>query len=302
MRRHIAILAITGGGKGNTVAVLASRILALGGTVLVVDPHNEYLQMRERQPERVLMFSAEPDQSKGIRPLRFRFNSFSPMDYFSVLRIGEGAHKQRALLRSVLKELQGTKWGLDDLKAALERIAEDSEASEQSRSILDRIDNTTEFVIFDKTEEIPLQGQPGLLSKGCMTVLALAGLDADVQQAIVRHVCQRIFRAAIRWKRKEEGEKTPGPVLIVIEEAHNFVPAKQAASSSRILTKIASEGRKFGVGLCIVSQRPGKVDSDALSQCNSMIILRIVNPHDQKQIELSAEAMSRDLMDECYLD
>jgi hypothetical protein len=254
--------------------------------------------MRESVHGKVQIFSVESDLTKGIRPLRFRFNSFRPEDYFSILRISEAAHKQRALLRRVLRDLQGTTWDLDDLRTALSRTGDDTEALEQSSSIIDRIDGTTEFVVFDKTEEVPLRGTPGLLTKGCMTVLALAGLDTDVQQAIVRHVCQIIFRAAVRWKRKEDGEKTPGPVLIVVEEAHNFVPSKQTASSSRILTKIASEGRKFGVGLCIISQRPGKVDSDALSQCNSMIILRIVNPHDQKQIELSAEAMSRDLMDE----
>lgn len=65
-----------------------------------------------------------------------------------------------------------------------------------------------------------------------------------------------------------------------------------------LVKKIAAEGRKFGIFLAIITQRPGKIDQDVLSQCNSQIILRITNPVDQKAILESSENMSASLMED----
>ncbi len=301
VRRHLAILAITGGGKGNTVAVIASRILELGGSIVVIDPHSEYVSMRNELGERVVSFSIEADRSRRIHPLRFRFNSFSADDFLSILRVRSNANRQRELFRDAFERLEGREWGRDDLEEAL-RQADGGENSDQYRALLSLMGEATEFAILDPTQEVPLAGDvtsPGIVNEGCMTVLSLAGLDTDVQQAAVRRVAQKILRGAVAWRRSIEGEDSiPGPVLLVVEECHNFIPTEGWSTSKRILRRIASEGRKFGVGLCVVSQRPGKIDSNVLSQCNSMIVLRVVNPRDQSNIENSAEALSKDLMQE----
>jgi hypothetical protein len=84
------------------------------------------------------------------------------------------------------------------------------------------------------------------------------------------------------------------PFLFVLEEAHNFCPEKGLGqvASSRIIRTIASEGRKFGMGLMVVSQRPANVDKNVLSQCNTQVILKVTNPNDLKAISESVEGMA----------
>lgn len=300
VRRHLAILAITGAGKGNTVAVIISRVLELGGAVVVIDPHSEYVSMRTELGDRMVSFSVSADASTRTHQLRFRYNGFTASDYISILRIREDAVKQRALFRAAFDLLAGREWDYQDLAEAL-READNDNDSEQYRSLIDRMGDATEFAILDRTAEVPLSdsASPSLVNRGRITVLSLAGLDNDLQQSLVRRVSDKILRGGIAWRRNLEGqERVPCPVLLVVEEAHNFVPADEDAPSKHIIRRIASEGRKFGVGLCVVSQRPGKVDSNVLSQCNSMIVLRVVNPRDQTNIENSAESLSKELIGE----
>jgi len=83
-----------------------------------------------------------------------------------------------------------------------------------------------------------------------------------------------------------------------MEKAHNFAPASADLVSSEILKRILSEGRKFGVAVGLISQRPGKLDPDVLSQCMTQFILRIVNPVDQARVAESVESVGRDLLQE----
>jgi len=84
------------------------------------------------------------------------------------------------------------------------------------------------------------------------------------------------------------------PTLVVVEEAHNFIPSdiqRTDALARGILETIAREGRKFGLGLCLISQRPVKLSSTALSQCNTHILLRMTNPYDLKHVAESSEGI-----------
>ncbi|HYY41276.1 MAG TPA: ATP-binding protein, partial [Pyrinomonadaceae bacterium] len=82
------------------------------------------------------------------------------------------------------------------------------------------------------------------------------------------------------------------------EEAHRFAPAGQTVVSTNILKQILSEGRKFGVGIGLITQRPGKLDQDVLSQCMTQVIMRIVNPIDQDTVAKSVEGAGRQLLQE----
>ncbi|MBA7544901.1 hypothetical protein ES705_37262 [subsurface metagenome] len=88
--------------------------------------------------------------------------------------------------------------------------------------------------------------------------------------------------------------------MLVIEEAHNFCPERgfEKAVSSNILRTIASEGRKFGLGLLVISQRPARVDKNVISQCNTQIILRVTNPNDIKALSRGLEFMSSEMEEE----
>src|SRR5437660_8622605 len=90
----------------------------------------------------------------------------------------------------------------------------------------------------------------------------------------------------------------PYPVFALLEEAHRFAPAGATVVSTNILKQILSEGRKFGVGIGLITQRPGKLDQDVLSQCMTQFIMRIVNPIDQQTIASSVEGVGRKMLDE----
>ena len=85
---------------------------------------------------------------------------------------------------------------------------------------------------------------------------------------------------------------------MVYEEGHSFAPAGQGAVSHRIIRKIAGEGRKFGVGFAIISQRPSKLDPDVTSQCNTLIVMRLKNPDDQRFIARTSDMVSQADLDE----
>lgn len=88
------------------------------------------------------------------------------------------------------------------------------------------------------------------------------------------------------------------PFIMILEEAHNFCPQQGYAVSTESLINVASEGRKFGFGLCIVTQRPARVDKNLLSQCNTQIILKVTNTNDLKAITASVEGISQGATEE----
>jgi len=130
-----------------------------------------------------------------------------------------------------------------------------------------------------------------LLKPMTLSVIDVAGVD----QWIAEFVVDKVLREA--WARAVN-EGLPRPVFFVLEEAHNFVPGGVGASSQAayIIKRIASEGRKFGLFLILITQRPYKVHSDTLSQCNSQIIMRLTNPQDQQAVRQSSESISEGLL------
>lgn len=137
-------------------------------------------------------------------------------------------------------------------------------------------------------EEIPIQE---LLRPMHISVLDLAGVDSWVTEFAVNKVLSDTWGEAT-------SNGLPRPVFFVLEEAHNFVPGGQGARSQAagIIKRIAAEGRKFGLFLVLVTQRPYKIHGDTLSQCNSQIIMRLTNPQDQLAIKQSSEGISEGLL------
>lgn len=117
---------------------------------------------------------------------------------------------------------------------------------------------------------------------------------------IAATLLRRVYQARVDTAKMKvgPGDKTyvPFPVFCLMEEAHNFAPASADAVSTDVLKQILSEGRKFGVSVGLISQRPGKLDSDVLSQCMTQCIMRITNPIDQNRIAESVESVGRDML------
>lgn len=109
-----------------------------------------------------------------------------------------------------------------------------------------------------------------------------------------------ILREIVVRKTQPEERGFKYPVFLFIEEAHRFIPPDKAGPSwsSPLIKKIAAEGRKFGIFLILISQRPSKVHQDVLSQCNSQIIMRITNPVDQRAVLEASEKLGEELFED----
>ncbi|MFZ2959651.1 MAG: ATP-binding protein [Candidatus Ozemobacteraceae bacterium] len=123
--------------------------------------------------------------------------------------------------------------------------------------------------------------------KGRLVIIDLQGLSDNAKQVITALLSSEILRAA--------ASKTDRirPTFLVYEEGHTFAPAGKPSISHRIIKKIAGEGRKFGVGFAIISQRPSKLDPDVTSQCNTLIVMRLKNPEDKSFISRTSDMVSK---------
>ncbi len=139
-------------------------------------------------------------------------------------------------------------------------------------------------------EHIPLDD---LLRPMQLSTVDLAGVDRRVTELMVSKVLDQLWRQATR-------RGLDRPVFVVLEEAHNLVPGgasgREGGRAAGLVRRIAAEGRKFGVFLVLVTQRPGKVHPDTLSQCGSQIVMRLTNPDDQSAIRRASESVSEALL------
>lgn len=176
----------------------------------------------------------------------------------------------------VNKQIAGWLEGLpNNLRAAAKQL-------KQMEDISRRVAKDSEPLPTDRTR---------LVRYGGISIVALAGYTGDFQATIYSLVASQIFSARV-------ANELELPVLFLLEEAHNFAPARAstAAEQHAITTtkQIAQEGRKFNVGLILISQRPSRLDETTLSQCNSYIIMRMVNPADQNYVRRVVETLGED--------
>lgn len=139
-------------------------------------------------------------------------------------------------------------------------------------------------------EPLPTDVQ-GLVGKGLISVIGLAGYSSDIRASIYNLVVSKLFQLRVQGG-------IPLPFLLLLEEAHNFVPSSPVTDPEtqalQITRQIAQEGRKFGVGLVMISQRPSRLDETALAQCNSFVIMRLVNPADQQFVRRVIETIGEE--------
>ncbi len=117
-----------------------------------------------------------------------------------------------------------------------------------------------------------------------ITILDLSGVPSSVLVRLIGSIL-RIVYDALYWSR----EKTEGgvlrPLLVVMEEAHRYVGPDSGNVASDVVKRIAKEGRKYGVGAMLVSQRPAEIDETILSQCGTLVALRLSNPADRSRVK-----------------
>jgi len=129
----------------------------------------------------------------------------------------------------------------------------------------------------------------GYLNKANVTIVDLSGIPFEVLSITVSLVSRLIFDFCFHYsKLRHESDLTNDvPVMIVCEEAHNYIPQSESAayrSSRKSLERVAKEGRKYGLSLMVVSQRPSEVSETIFAQCNNFIALRLTNDADQAYV------------------
>lgn len=301
--KHLAILGTTGSGKSCTVALVLRALLGKNPNahVVLLDPHAEYAHAFDGLTEVI-------DPSSLVLPcwlLNF--------EETVAVMVVTGSASEREAQASILKEaiLQARKKfvGEGEESAAITvdtpvpyRIGDLLRIIDANMGKLDKADNSAPFLrlksrieslnsdrrfafmfsgvmvrdnmasVMSRILRIPVAGKP-------LTVMDLSGVPSEVVDVVVSVLCRAIFDFAL-WKDRAR----PLPVLLVCEEAHRYVPARDDQgfrSTKMALARIAKEGRKYGVSLCLVSQRPSELDPSILSQCGTLFALRMGNRQDQ---------------------
>ena len=291
--RHLAILAITGAGKSNTVAVIADGIAKLGGAVLIFDMHSEYVNARFKYGK--------------VNPIKAKINplTLSTVEFLRLLDIDQKATKQERYFRKAYKEVKKKLMAglvrphefLEKLQKELERYCDD-ELFRGDRSSIVSVINKIDGLI-DRYGNIIDCYAPDIVDQlklGCINVVDLGHVDEEAADVIVSHALSSLLIKRKQYVTTKGEEGLPFPVFTVLEEAHILAPKDRSTLSKYWISRVAREGRKFGIGLCIVSQRPKALDPNTLSQMNNMIVLRLVEPSDQKYVQEASETLSEDLV------
>jgi DNA helicase HerA-like ATPase len=287
--RHLAILAMTGMGKSNLVSLIARHIGSLNGTLIIFDYHNDYESL---------------DVSK-INYMMAKINPrLLPADKLAeVIELRENADKQQRVLReSFTESVKQAKDFWQSLEESVSSFGRTTKGYADSASrVLDKIDDAKQRFsdILD-----PDCGDPvDLIKEGRVNVLNISELSERQANAGLSYYLQELLqqRKDAVWERKgkssnKRSNKFLAPIFVIIEEAHVFIPKGEHTDTKYWASKVAREGRKFGIGLGIVSQRPRNIDPNVLSQMGSLAIMKIVQDDDQQQIASAAESLSKDLL------
>ncbi len=319
---HLAILASTGSGKSYTAGVFVEELMNKynRAAVLIVDPHGEYHTMSS------IMGDAQFFGEDGYRPevkiytpdkIKVRFSTLTEADVKYLLPEGTSdkmAHFLAQAFRSLQEKLKAERrqdyaYAYHDLRDEVnaQKYGDESKKDGSGGNVssidglLWRLDSRFDKPdsIFSAQDHIPLKD---LFAPGRCTILQLSDIEQHEQQVIVGTLLRRVNKARMLTTRGEAAPNTENflnyPVFTLLEEAHRFAPAGASVVSTNILKQILSEGRKFGVGIGLITQRPGKLDQDVLSQCMTQIIMRIVNPIDQQTVAQSVEGAGRAMLAE----
>ena len=300
--KHFAVLGTTGAGKSCAVTVILRAILDAHpfGHVIMLDPHNEYR-------------CGFADRAELLDPgnLKLPYWLLNFEEIAAVLVNQEfpvQAYAEGAILRSALLQARRAYFGpgakhehvtvdtpvpyrLSDLVRIINEAMGAFNKPENSapyQHLINRIeavstDKRYEFMfsrltvsdnmgqVLSRILRIPVEGKP-------ITIIDISGVPSEIVDVVVSVLCRLIFEFAL-WS---DRAKAP-PILLVCEEAHRYVPRDDQAAfapTKRSISRIAKEGRKYGLSLCLVTQRPAELSVSSLSQCNTIFALRLSNDSD----------------------
>ena len=314
--KHFAVLGTTGSGKSCSVTVLLRSILEVAprAHMILLDPHNEYRR-------------AFPDNAEIIDPTTLELPhwllNFEESIELFVGRTEHAATSQTNILKDAILAARRN-FGLAGIAA--KKITVDTPVPYRLKELIENIDANTptqpskqdpylkiknkietlrqdsrfsflirpDETVNDKLAEIAGKYLRIPVSDKPLSIIDLSGVPSDVVDVVVSVLCRMIFDFAV-WSPRP----VRVPIVLVCEEAHRYAPHRDEAAfqpAKQALSRIAKEGRKYGVGLGLISQRPSELAESILSQCNTLIALRMSNEQDQNFVRRALPDSVRSLV------
>lgn len=313
--KHFSIVGTTGSGKSCVVATILRAVIARNPNahVMLLDPHSEYAQAFGDQAA-VL----SPGDALYLPYWLFNFEELAEIilgaerspEQVKVLGDAILAAKQQSFTRTGLDRVgtidTPTPYRMSDVLRVLDSAMGSLERPEgvaaynavKARIVALQADIRYGFVfasrltlrdeladILGRLFRIPVNGKP-------ITIIDLSGVPSEVVNVVVSVLCRLAFDFAL-WS------ETSVPITIVCEEAHRYAPRDRELGfepTKRALSRIAKEGRKYGVSLCVVSQRPSDLAPELLSECNTLFALRMTSQIDHEIVRGAVPEASHGLM------
>jgi DNA helicase HerA-like ATPase len=318
--RHLAILAMTGGGKTVAARRIIRELIDLKYPLVIFDPHGDYLgffekrslfkdtsvrifypMIRVREGNLGIVADLIDKMGRKLTEAQQQFYQYlvsvtdmtdgeSATDYIQRLidHASNIAARQRRdeELPDEISNIRGTT--INAAKRSLDFVLVNLRQMEHNNERL-RSQPRFKDYLFEEMPD-PFDAPENIVTPGTVSIFYLAGYDHLNQSAIVSIVLEALFA-----HRSTLSNLIP-TFQAVIEEAHNFIPSRQEGTdetpSLTTIRKVITEGRKFGTGLVLISQRPSRLDETTLAQCNSFLVLRLVNPRDKNFVRSVVENLS----------
>jgi DNA helicase HerA-like ATPase len=317
LSKHFALLGSTGTGKSTATALILHRIcqMAPAGHIVMIDPHGEYEAA-----------FTEVGASYNVTNLAMPYWLMNFEEHCEVLLTTTGADRQMdadILAKCLLAARQKNR-----AAETVSRITVDSPipyvlsdlttiiSSEMGK--LDKASTSAPYMrLRQKIDEIRSDPRFQFMFSGMLvgdsmksfikrifrlpgdsrpiSVIDVSGVPSEITSVVVSVLARCVFDYAI-WARDQEQH----PVLLVCEEAHRYVPSDRSTNNGpvrRILERIAKEGRKYGVSLGLVTQRPSDLAEGVLSQCGTIISMRLNNERDQAFVKAAMPEGARGFLD-----
>ena len=333
--RHFAILGQTGAGKSWTVASLVQKTVAVmpKAHIIILDLHGEYCWKREDGHQHYA-FDDAIVRHVDARDLEIPYWLMTYAELCDLLidRTEQAARNQTAFFRDTLRQLREKEktplglervtvdtpvyFSLDELIAKINdknsEMVQGQRGQKQGNMFgafdrfLVRLESRMNDVRYDFLLKPRVRKSSDSLNdllrdfiglgepKVAVTVLDLSSVPFDVRPTVAAQIGRIAFEFNY-WN----PEYREFPILLMCEEAHAYIPRdseSQFAGSRKSMERIAKEGRKYGVGLAVVSQRPHEVSETVLAQCGTFICLRITNPNDQGYVRSLVPESEGDLV------
>jgi len=313
--KHFALVGSTGTGKSTSAALILHRIcdMAPQGHVLMVDPHGEY---------------AAAFRTRGaiydVTNLQMPYWLMNFEEHCEVFLTTSGSQRQidaDILAKCLLAARAKNRIGQDIAKLTVDApvpylLSDLTNLIQLEMGKMDRAGDTAPYQrLKGKIEEIKADPRYGFMFSGLLvadtmanflarifrmpgdgkpiSIVDVSGVPSEITAVVVAMLSRMTFDYAI-WSRNEPQR----PVLLVCEEAHRYIPRDENGSSvGRILGRIAKEGRKYGVSLGLVTQRPSDLAEGVLSQCGTIIAMRLNNERDQAFVRAAMPEGAKGFLD-----